>query len=118
MTATIASSTVRSGEGVLSTRNQVGHTSSGLVSSSSVRSSPVSRRRKRCPPSLSVTTTAPNFVRGSVVLLTSAFQAMRPEVGIRASAMIVGAVALAVAYVSLWGLDESYGKDLDYLELP
>ncbi len=65
-----------------------------------------------------VTTTAPNFVRGSVVLLTSAFQAMRPEVGIRASAMIVGAVALGVAYASLWGLDESYGKDLDYLELP
>jgi MFS family permease len=65
-----------------------------------------------------VTTTAPNFVRGSVVLLTSAFQALRPAVGIRMSAMIVGAVALAVAYASLRGLDETYGKDLDYVELP
>lgn len=64
------------------------------------------------------TTTAPNFVRGSVVLLTLAFQAMRPAVGIRGSAMIVGAVALGVAYLSLRGLEESYGTDLDYLELP
>jgi MFS family permease len=65
-----------------------------------------------------VTTTAPNFVRGSVVVMTSAFQALRPELGIRGSAMVVGAVALGVAYASLQGLEESYGKDLDYLELP
>ena len=65
-----------------------------------------------------VTTTAPNFVRGSVVLLTSAFEAMRPAVGIRGSAVIVGVVTLGVAYASLRGLEESYGKDLDYLELP
>jgi MFS family permease len=65
-----------------------------------------------------VTTTAPNFVRGSVVLMTSAFQALQPAVGIRGSAMIVGAVALGLAYASLRGLEESYGKDLDYLEQP
>ncbi|MGB7219988.1 MAG: MFS transporter [Vicinamibacterales bacterium] len=65
-----------------------------------------------------VTTTAPNFVRGSLVLLTLAFQALRPSVGIQVSAMIVGGVALAIACVSLWGLEETYGKDLDYLELP
>jgi hypothetical protein len=50
--------------------------------------------------------------------MTSAFQALRPELGIRGSAMVVGTVALAVAYASLRGLEESYGKDLDYLELP
>ena len=65
-----------------------------------------------------VTTTAPNFVRGSVVIMTSAFQALQPAAGIRGSAMIVGAAALAVAFISLAGLEESYGKDLDYLELP
>ena len=65
-----------------------------------------------------VTTTAPNFVRGSVVLMTSAFQALRPALGIRGSAMLVGAVALGLAFVSLWGLEETYGKELDYLELP
>jgi MFS family permease len=65
-----------------------------------------------------VTTTAPNFVRGSVVVMTSAFQALQPALGIRGSAMVVGAAALGVAYASLHGLEESYGKDLDYLELP
>ena len=65
-----------------------------------------------------VTTTAPNFVRGSVVIMTLAFQALRQEFGIRGSAMVVGAVAIGMAYASLVGLEESYGKDLDYLELP
>jgi MFS transporter, putative metabolite:H+ symporter len=65
-----------------------------------------------------VTTTAPNFVRGSVVLMTLAFQALRPAIGIRGSAMLVGAVVLVIAYISLWGLEETYGKELDYLELP
>lgn len=65
-----------------------------------------------------VTTTAPNFVRGSVVIMTSAFQALRPELGIRGSAMVVGAVVIGIAYASLMGLEESYGKDLNYLELP
>ena len=65
-----------------------------------------------------VTTTAPNFVRGSVVPMTLAFQALRPSMGIRGSAMLVGAVVVVIAYVSLWGLEETYGKELDYLELP
>jgi MFS family permease len=62
------------------------------------------------------TTTAPNFVRGAVVALTSLFEALRPAMGIRGSAMLVGAIALAIAFLSLRGLEESYGKDLNYLE--
>jgi MFS family permease len=65
-----------------------------------------------------VTTTAPNFVRGAVVLLTSLFEALRPALGIRGSAMLVGAISLGVAFASLRGLQESYGKELNYLELP
>lgn len=63
-----------------------------------------------------VTTTAPNFVRGAVVAITLLFNALRPLMGIRGSAMLVGAIALLIAYVSLWGLEETYGKDLNYLE--
>ena len=62
-------------------------------------------------------TTAPNFVRGAVVILTSVFEALRPAMGIRASAMLVGTVALVIAFASLRGLEETYGKDLNYLEL-
>ena len=62
------------------------------------------------------TTTAPNFVRGAVVGLTLLFEGLRPALGIRGSAMLVGAIALTIAFVSLRGLEESYGKDLNYLE--
>jgi putative MFS transporter len=62
------------------------------------------------------TTTAPNFVRGAVVGLTLLFDGLRPALGIRGSAMLVGAIALTIAFVSLRGLEESYGKDLNYLE--
>ena len=63
-----------------------------------------------------VTTTAPNFVRGAVVVLTSLFTALREPLGVRGSAMLVGAIALGIAYASLRGLEETYGKDLNYLE--
>jgi putative MFS transporter len=62
------------------------------------------------------TTTVPNVVRGSVVLLTSSVGWLRPQVGVVYSALIVGVVALAISFVALWGLEETFGKDLDYIE--
>jgi MFS family permease len=62
------------------------------------------------------TTSAPNFVRGAVVLLTSAFQAAAPAIGVIGSGLAVGAVALAVAFASLALLDETFAKDLDFVE--
>jgi MFS family permease len=62
------------------------------------------------------TTTVPNFVRGAVVPLTSTFQALTPHTGITASGLIVGAATLAIAFVSLALLDETYGRDLDFVE--
>lgn len=62
------------------------------------------------------TTTAPNFVRGAVVLLTLAFKALREPLGVIASAMAVGAVALVCAGVALLSLEETFGKDLDFVE--
>ena len=63
------------------------------------------------------TTTVPNVVRGSVVLLTSSVGWLRPHLGIVNSALIVGLVALAIAMLALRGLEETYGKDLDYVEV-
>jgi hypothetical protein len=62
------------------------------------------------------TTTAPNFVRGAVVLLTSGFQALKGPIGVQASAIVVGAVALTIGVVSLLSLEETFGKDLDFTE--
>jgi MFS transporter, putative metabolite:H+ symporter len=62
------------------------------------------------------TTTAPNFVRGSVVPMTAAFQAMKGPLGVITSAMVVGASAVAIAVVALVSLQETFGRDLDFLE--
>jgi len=64
-----------------------------------------------------VTTTVPNFVRGSVVAVTISFQFLKGEVGILQSAMIVGAVCLVIAFVALSQLKETFSKDLDYVEV-
>jgi putative MFS transporter len=64
-----------------------------------------------------VTTTVPNFVRGSVVAVTISFQFLKGEVGILQSAMIVGAVCLIIALVALSQLKETFNKDLDYVEV-
>ena len=64
-----------------------------------------------------VTTSVPNFVRGSVPLLTGAFLSLRRAgLGMVASAALVGAGTFALALGSLWGLEETFGKDLDYHE--
>ncbi|WP_035563362.1 MFS transporter [Hymenobacter sp. IS2118] len=63
-----------------------------------------------------VATTAPNFARGSVVLLVPAFKYLSGQLGFVPGAAILGGVSLAVAFWAVSTLPESYGKDLDYVE--
>jgi MFS family permease len=63
-----------------------------------------------------VTTTAPNFVRGALVPITAVFQLLKTRIGVAESAIVVGAICLLIAGVSLHFLDETFGKDLDYVE--
>jgi putative MFS transporter len=63
-----------------------------------------------------VTTTVPNFVRGSLVAVSAAFTALKPSQGILGAAGIVGTATFGLAFLSLFFLDETFGKDLDYLE--
>ena len=63
-----------------------------------------------------VTTTSPNFVRGMVVPITIAFRALKPHTGVPQAAIIVGVVVFVVAIAAWALLEESFGKDLDYLE--
>jgi putative MFS transporter len=69
-----------------------------------------------------VATTVPNFIRGSVVLLNFAFNFLKSHniggvpIGIVNSAAIVGTICILIALWALRGLDETHGKDLDYIE--
>lgn len=63
-----------------------------------------------------VTTTVPNFVRGSVVPVTLSFQFLRPEMGTLPAALAVGLGCMTLAFIALFYLKETYGKELDYYE--
>jgi putative MFS transporter len=69
-----------------------------------------------------VATTVPNFVRGATVLVTIAFQFLKSHkmggesLSVAASAATVGTVCLLIAFWAWSGLEETHGKDLDYLE--
>jgi MFS transporter, putative metabolite:H+ symporter len=62
------------------------------------------------------TTTAPNFVRGAVVPLTFAFQALKPSFGAAGAAAIVAAVTLTMSMLAVGALEETFGKDLCTVE--
>jgi predicted MFS family arabinose efflux permease len=63
-----------------------------------------------------VTTTVPNFVRGSLVPIALGFQALAAGMGFVTAAISVGVFCLALAIAGLALLPETFGKDLDYLE--
>lgn len=65
-----------------------------------------------------VTTSAPNFVRGAVVLLTTVFGYLNNEAGMGfvAAASLIGAVVMALAIFSTIQTQDTFHKDLDYIE--
>ena len=63
-----------------------------------------------------VTTTVPNFVRGSLVPLSLTFGALKSDLGIVGSAMAVGLGSIAIAAVALIFLKDSFSNDLNFLE--
>lgn len=63
-----------------------------------------------------VAVTAPNFVRGLTTVLTIAFASLKPKYGAVNAAAMIGAATAIVAIISLFQLEETYGKDLDYTE--
>lgn len=63
-----------------------------------------------------VATTVPNFVRGSVIPLTMLFQMAKNYVGIIYGALVVGLLTFAIALVALIYLEETFKKDINYVE--
>jgi len=63
------------------------------------------------------TTTVPNFVRGFVVPLTLGFASLSNISGNIHSALIVGAISVGLALIATLLIKETFGKDLNYVEL-
>lgn len=63
-----------------------------------------------------VATTVPNFVRGAAALVVSLFAYLKGYFGVVQSATLVGGVLFILALVSLFTLEETFGKDLNFNE--
>jgi MFS family permease len=63
-----------------------------------------------------VATTVPNFARGSLILITNLFAALKPSLGLLHGGLLVGWICFAIALVGWFGLKETFHDDLDYLE--
>ncbi len=63
-----------------------------------------------------VATSVPNFIRWTVVPLTLAFRYIRGEVGIIHGALWVGFATIIVALLALRTIDETFGRDLNFVE--
>ncbi|MCY7352722.1 MAG: MFS transporter [Cytophagaceae bacterium] len=62
------------------------------------------------------TTSVPSLVRGTLIPMIVFFQFLKPSVGTLAAAGVLGALVYALAFWSLSRMEETFGKDLDFVE--
>jgi len=65
-----------------------------------------------------VATTAPNMARGSLVLVSLLFTTLQGHFDYIKSAWITGVIVFAISFIPLILTEETYGKDLNYIEAP
>ena len=63
-----------------------------------------------------VATTVPNFVRGSIIIMSPLFVFFKDQFGILPGAGVVGLLAIGTALLGLWKMEETFGKDLNFVE--
>lgn len=63
-----------------------------------------------------VASTVPNFIRGTVIPITFSFQIAKKYFGILYGGAIVGAICLLISFYALYKLEETFSKDLNYIE--
>jgi MFS family permease len=63
-----------------------------------------------------VASTVPNFIRGMVIPITFFFQLLKGRLGIIHAAATVGTICLVISFYALYHLEETFHKDLNYIE--
>jgi len=62
-------------------------------------------------------TSVPNVARGLTIPITAAFQWLTPQVGVTEGGLIVMGTVIALAFIGLLMLHETFSADLDYIEM-
>ena len=63
-----------------------------------------------------VATTVPNFVRGATIPLAALFVQFKPDFGVIQSGLMIGVATSAVALIALYFLEETFTKDMNFVE--
>lgn len=63
-----------------------------------------------------VASTVPNFIRGTVIPITFLFQFAKKYLGMINAGAVVGALCMLIAFYALYRLEETFDKDLNYVE--
>ncbi len=63
-----------------------------------------------------VATSVPNFIRGSAVLITTGFLALKVHFPVVQAVLIVGLICFALAFLAIFLMRETFGRDLDFYE--
>ena len=61
-------------------------------------------------------TTVPNMVRGSLPLIIILFKSLNPGFGYITAGAITGVIVMVVSTIAVFMTDETFGKDLDFIE--
>jgi MFS transporter, putative metabolite:H+ symporter len=63
-----------------------------------------------------VTTTTPNFIRGSTVLIIFCLDYLKPTLGLWSAGLLVGTIFIVLSFISILFMSETYNRNLDYTE--
>jgi MFS family permease len=63
-----------------------------------------------------VATTVPNFVRGATIPLAAIFVQLKPSYGVIQSGLLIGVATSVVALIALFFLEETFTKDMNFVE--
>ena len=65
-----------------------------------------------------VATTVPNFVRGALIPITFIFNSLTPNYfSAVQAASLLGLLVISLSLFSVWSMEETFYKDLDYVEI-
>lgn len=62
------------------------------------------------------TTTVPNLVRATIIPISGLLAFLKPQLGMIAACQVIVVCVIVIALASLFFIEESFGKDLNYIE--